>query len=99
MIQVQSAASTNTTPASTANSRPDAKEVRSMIAMIRTMETDNTRKVAQPGSASRPMHVQHLFRVRGVRANCRFYIRGCGHGASSATEIRAFAFQFGLCRR
>ena len=50
MIQVQSTASSNTTPASTANSRPDAKEVRSMIAMIRTMETDNTRKVRNQGA-------------------------------------------------
>ena len=45
MIQVQSAASTKTTPVNTANSRPEAKESRSVIAMMRTMATDNTRKV------------------------------------------------------
>lgn len=45
MIQVQSDASTSTTPANTTNSRPEAKELRSVIVIMRTMETDNTRKV------------------------------------------------------
>ena len=49
MIQVQSAASTNTTPVNTTNSRPEAKEVRSVTARMRTMETDNTRKVRNQG--------------------------------------------------
>ncbi len=50
MIQVQSAASTKTTPANTTNSRPEAKEFRSVIAMMRTMATDNTRKVRSQGA-------------------------------------------------
>lgn len=50
MIQVQSAASTKTTPVNTANSRPEAKESRSVIAMIRTMATDNTRKIRSQGA-------------------------------------------------
>lgn len=50
MIQVQSAASTKTTPVNTTISLPEAKEFRSVIAMMRTMTTDNTRKVRSQGA-------------------------------------------------
>ena len=47
---MQSAASTKTTPVNTTNSRAEAKEFRSVIVMMRTMETDNTKKVRNQGA-------------------------------------------------
>ena len=81
MIQVQSAASTNTTPINTTNSQPEAG-VPQRDRHDEDHGNGQHQKGPQSGSASRPMHLKHLIWVRGLRTNREFYIRASRRNAS-----------------